>query len=137
MIDLMDGKLKSRAKSRILRWFDSTSPSPADRAKMSKSIDCVFDELPKRAGRWFEVMTVVLADTADISFVVRSRAWRTIPCSKGLAVSTVVPGWAFGWAQVLPDQFAYDALTWFSPLRSPVHSPVAGGQGIDACVATV
>ncbi len=108
----MDRKLRSRAKTRILRWFDSTSQSPRDRSTMSHSIDRMLDELPNR-DNWFEVMTVALGETKNLGFAIGSRTWRAIPCSEALVVSTVVPGWSFGWGTVLPDQVAYDTLTWF------------------------
>jgi hypothetical protein len=104
--------LRARAKTAIMRWVDD-APAPAGaRAAMSRAVDAMLAELAERDG-WFEVMTVVLGDTAGLDFALRSRTWRAYPCETMLAVTTVVPGWARGWREVIPDETARDHLTWF------------------------
>lgn len=107
-------RLRAKAKSAILRWSDTTTPTTAAsaRAVLSCSIDKMLAELPNRDA-WFEVRTVLLGETHDFPFAVRGATWRAYPCADMLAVTTVVPGWAHGWRPLLPDEAAYDTLTWF------------------------
>jgi hypothetical protein len=108
----MKPALRSKAKSRILRWFDVLSPPANARATLSRSIDLMFDELGQRES-WREVMTVALGDSAGLPLIIRSRNWRTIACADMLAVCTVVPGWTPGWSKVIRDDDARDTLTEF------------------------
>lgn len=104
--------LRIRAKTIILRWFDKLSAPVGARAIFSRSIDTVFAEIAERDA-WFEVMTVKLDGTHDLSIYLRSSSWRAYPCLSGLAISTVVPGWAKGWRRSLRDDVSYENLTWF------------------------
>ena len=104
--------LRIRAKSTILRWFDKLSPPAGARATFSLSIDTMFTELAKRDD-WFEVLTVKLDEARSLPIYLRGATWRAYPCASGLTVSTVVPGWAKGWRQLLKDELSYDNLTWF------------------------
>ncbi|RRI01370.1 hypothetical protein EH240_15210 [Mesorhizobium tamadayense] len=38
--------------------------------------------------------------------------WRARPSAKGLVVSSIVPGWSFGWRGILKDDIADDILVW-------------------------
>ncbi|GGC94894.1 hypothetical protein GCM10010994_60770 [Chelatococcus reniformis] len=40
------------------------------------------------------------------------RDWRARPSGKGLVVSSIVPGWNFGWQGILKDDVACDILSW-------------------------
>ncbi|MGI4811913.1 MAG: hypothetical protein ACRYGG_01020 [Janthinobacterium lividum] len=79
---------------------------------MARSVDLVFDELPTR-DMWFEAMTVGLGKTKGMRSTFAGPTWRVYPCADVLAVTTVVPGWAQGWRQILADEVAYDQMTWF------------------------
>lgn len=103
---------RARVKASILRWVDRSSGSARHRATMSSAIDVMLAELPNR-DRWWEVMTIALDDTADMPISLRAASWRAYPTTDMLVVSTLVPGWSRGWHRLLPDEEAYDALTWF------------------------
>lgn len=104
--------LRARAKTAIMRWVDEAAAPAGVRAAMSRAVDAMLVELAERDA-WSEVMTVVLADTAGLDFALRGRTWRAYPCETMLAVTTIVPGWARGWRDVIPDETARDHLTWF------------------------
>lgn len=98
------------AKARVGCWYDSTRQSAELRQKLLRGIDAVGHELPRRLG-WFEVMTVSLDGGLPIRLDgLRHRAY---PCTGCLAVSSVVPGWGFGWREIFKDEDVYDVLSWF------------------------
>jgi hypothetical protein len=97
---------------RVARWFDSTE-QPADlRPKVLGGVEAIARELPRRAD-WFEVVTVALDDSADMPIRVDGQRYRAFPCGNRLAVSSVVPGWGFGWSKVFRDDEVYQILSWF------------------------
>ncbi|GFZ79343.1 hypothetical protein GCM10011497_04380 [Elstera cyanobacteriorum] len=103
--------LKARAKSLILKWFDGSSQPPEMRGKLALGVDRFVDEIAKR-NSWSECMTILLGDHSAPQFQASGQGWRVVPCQKGLAVSTVVPGWGFGWRKALRDEYVYDVLSW-------------------------
>jgi len=104
--------LRARAKTAIMRWVDDAAAPAGARAAMSRAMDAMLVELAERDA-WSEVMTVVLGDTAGLDFALRGGTWRAYPCEPMLAITTVVPGWARGWRDVIADETARDHLTWF------------------------
>ena len=105
-------KQTARAKSLILKWFDDSGQPAAMRGKLSSGIDRFLDEIVRR-NSWSECMTILLDNRSAPRFQASGRDWRTIPSQEGLVVSTVVPGWGFGWRTVLRDEYIYDLLSWF------------------------
>lgn len=103
--------LKARAKSLILKWFDEGSQPPEMRGKLASGVDRFVDEIANRDS-WSECMTILLGDHSAPHFQASGQGWRVAPCQKGLAVSTVVPGWGFGWRTALRDEYVYDVLSW-------------------------
>lgn len=104
--------LHARAKSAIMKWVDEAGAPAGERAVMSRSVDTMLTELAAR-DTWFEVMTVALGETDGLPIALRGRTWRAYPCAELFAVTTIVPGWARGWRDVIPDNTARDYLTWF------------------------
>ena len=101
----------ARAKSLILKWFDDSDQPAAMRGKLSSGIDRFFDEIARR-DTWSECMTVLLSHHSTSHFRASGKDWRAIPCRKGVVVSTVVPGWGFGWRSILRDEYVYQILSW-------------------------
>lgn len=95
-----------------MRWVDDAAAPTNTRATMSRSIDAMLAGLAERDS-WFEVMTVVLDNTANLPIALRSTTWRAYPCKETMAVTTVVPGWTRGWRDLIPDETAREQLTWF------------------------
>lgn len=104
--------LRAKAKTAIMRWVDDAAAPAGARAAMSRAVDAMLAELAERDA-WYEVITVVLGETEGLNFALRGRTWRAYPCETMLAVTTVVPGWARGWRDVIPDETAREHLTWF------------------------
>ena len=102
----------SRAKTKFLDWFDKSDQPSVKRGKFASGIDTMFRELPKR-DTWSECLTVLLGDCTASKFHAEGETWRAVPCQQGLAVSTVVPGWGFGWEPTFKDEFVYHELSWF------------------------
>lgn len=102
---------KARAKSLILNWFDESSQPPEMRGKLASGVDRFIDEIAKRAS-WSECMTVLLGDYSTPHFRASGQGWRAASCQKGLAVSTIVPGWGFGWRTVFRDEYVHNVLSW-------------------------
>ncbi len=102
---------KARAKSVILKWFDETGQPPKMRGKLASGVDRFVDEIANRDS-WLECMTILLGDHSAPHFHASGWGWRVAACQKGLAVSTVVPGWGFGWRTAFRDEYVYDVLSW-------------------------
>ncbi len=104
-------KQTARAKSLILKWFDDSGQPSGLRGRLSSGIDRFFEEIAKR-DQWSENMTVLLGDRSAPHFRASGQGWRAIPCCEGLAISTVVPGWGFGWRSIFIDEYVYNVLSW-------------------------
>ena len=103
---------RARAKAVILRWFDQGQPEQSARRRLSSGIDRFFDEIAERE-LWSECISTLLSGEPVHSIVVTGATWRSRPCLKGLAFSSFVPGWGYGWSSVLTDEFVYETLSWF------------------------
>ena len=40
------------------------------------------------------------------------KAWRADPTTNGLVVTSVVPGWGFGWRNIFDDDMSEDTFSW-------------------------
>lgn len=101
----------TRAKMIVARWFDSTEQPAELRSKILSGVEAIAAELQHRAD-WFEVTTVKLNNSAELRAQISERQYRIFPCSDSLAITTVVPGWGFGWRTVLKNEDVYQILTW-------------------------
>ena len=114
-------KVQARAKTLILKWFDAGPPQPALRQRLSVGIDRFFSEIANRE-RWSECITVLLGDAPVPDLLASGPMWRARPCQIGLAFSSVVPGWGYGWQRILKDEHVYDILSWLGHYaRQYVH----------------
>ena len=102
---------RARAKGLILQWHDKRSPKPADRPRLARNIDLFFDTIEQR-NSWRECLTVLLGDREAATFFADGSGWRGRPTGKGLAVSSVLPGWNFGWSSLLKDKESHAILSW-------------------------
>lgn len=100
-------------KSRILNWFDNNDQPMDKRGKLSTGIDRMLIAMEKRDD-WSETMTVLLGEGTKFTFNASARYWRATACSDGIAVSTFVPGWGFGWRDVFKDEYVYQTLSWLA-----------------------
>jgi hypothetical protein len=82
------------------------------RVKVLQGVEVIARELPKRHD-WFEVMTVGLDGGGNLPILVQAPNFRAYPAGEFLGVSTVVPGWGFGWQTFFEDEEVYDILSWF------------------------
>jgi hypothetical protein len=103
---------RARAKTLILKWFDGGNSEPAVRGRLSAGIDRFFDEIAKRES-WSECISTILGDESAPAIVAKGATWRSRPCRAGLAFSSFVPGWGYGWSTILKDEFVYGTLSWF------------------------
>jgi hypothetical protein len=111
----------ARAKSLILEWFDESGQPTAMRGKVSSGIDRFLDHIVKRDS-WFECITILLDDYPACRFRASGRDWRIVSTKQGPAVSTIVPGWGFGWRPIFRDEYVYDLLSWLGHYaRQYVH----------------
>lgn len=102
---------RAKAKTLIMRWFDGGQPSAALRRRFSQDVDRFFDEIANRKD-WSECLSTLVDDSEPSTIRVTSRTWQAIPTKRGTAVVSVVPGWGFGWRQVLKDEVSDDVLSW-------------------------
>lgn len=102
---------RARAKTLILKWFDEGRPSAGLRRRFSDDVDRFFDEIRKRED-WAECLTTLLGDADSPAISVSGQAWQSNPTGRGSAVSSIVPGWAFGWRRILKDDISDDVLSW-------------------------
>ena len=105
-------KQLGQAKTRVARWFDSVDQDKKLRSKLLQGVEDLSVELPRR-NDWVEVMTVAMDDSSALPIRVITDEMRVLPIDAGLAVSTVVPGWGFGWRSIFEDEEVYDILSWF------------------------
>jgi hypothetical protein len=111
----------AKAKSLIMKWFDGSGQPAEMRGKLSTGVDRFLTEITARA-TWSETITVLLGDNSAPSFRAFGKNWHAIRCREGLAVSTVVPGWGFGWSTTFKDEYVYDVLSWLGHYaRQYVH----------------
>lgn len=73
------------------------------RAKVLRGIDVIAKELPKRHD-WYEGMTVGLGGGGDLPILVQAPNFRAFPAGEYLGVSSIVPGWGFGWHKLFKDE---------------------------------
>ncbi|HME20215.1 MAG TPA: hypothetical protein VKI44_02415 [Acetobacteraceae bacterium] len=102
---------RARAKAMVLKWFDGGAPEPRARRQLSTGIDRFFDEISKRSA-WSECLSTMLGDESTPAIRASGANWRARPCRDGLAVSSVVPGWGFGWSKILQEAHVYQVLSW-------------------------
>lgn len=112
---------RARAKARILEWFDKGRPTKLQRRDFAADIDRFFEALAYRS-HWCECMSVLLDDKGTVDFSMSGSGWRAKPSGKGLVVSSVVPGWSFGWRGILKDDLGDFVLSDLGHLaRQYVH----------------
>jgi hypothetical protein len=101
---------RARAKSLILAWLDKRHPARSLRTRVAADIDRFFDTIAERP-HWHECLSTLLDDKGQAHFMMNGRDWHARPSGKGLVVSSIVPGWDFGWRGVLKDEIAEDMLS--------------------------
>jgi hypothetical protein len=84
-----------------------------------------------RRDSWSESLIVLLGDRSTPSFQAFVKGWHAVPCWEGLAVSTVVPGWGFGWSTIFEDEYVYKVSFTAGALRPSVRPSFARGKGAD------
>lgn len=102
---------RAQSKTLILTWFDKREPTALQRQRFAADVDRFFDALAKRAN-WCECLSTLLDDEGAVDFSMKGYEWRARPSGKGLVVSSIVPGWSFGWRGTLKDDIAADVLGW-------------------------
>lgn len=101
---------RARAKSMILAWFDKGKLPRPLRAGVAADIDRFFDTIAERS-HWHECLSTLLDDKGQADFIMKGHDWCARPSGKGLVVTSIVPGWNFGWRDVLKDEIAEDMLS--------------------------
>ena len=113
--------LEASAKTVVAKWFDGTHDDHRLRRKLLLGVDAFLNEIKKRDD-WIDCITVLIGDHETPAIASRVPRSRVIPCRDGLAVTTLAPGWGFGWSSILRDEFTYDVLSWFGHYaRQYVH----------------
>jgi hypothetical protein len=103
---------RARAKTLVLKWFDQGRPNAVLRRRFSSDVDRFLDEILKRED-WAECLTTLLDDARALPISARGNGWQSQPTKSGSAVSSIVPGWGFGWRRVLKDEISDHYLSWF------------------------
>lgn len=101
-----------QAKMRVAKWFDTVDQNSKLRSKLLRGVESMAAELPAR-NDWLEVMTVSLGNGYGPPIRINTDQMRVAPVDDGLAVSTIVPGWGFGWRSIFKDEEVYEILSWF------------------------
>lgn len=116
------GSHVSRAKARVARWADLTGRSPELRRKLLHGVEAIAHELPLRE-HWKEVTTIRLDhEQLQSSISISTDNYLACRCGESLVVSTLVPGWGYGWHSILPDENVHDILSWFMHyVRQYIH----------------
>ncbi len=102
---------RNRAKTTLLNWYDKAKPSQTERLLFSRNVDLFFKTISRRE-HWHESMSTLLEDGGQARFTMAGKTWRADPTSSGLAVTSVVPGWGFGWSNIFDDDLAEDIFSW-------------------------
>ena len=100
------------AKTTVSNWFDKSGEAASLRAPLLRGVTAFMEEVQRR-DHWSECQTIILGDASAPALLASARRSRITPCKDGLAVSTIVPGWGFGWSKVLRDEYVCDTLSWF------------------------
>lgn len=112
---------RSKAKTEILKWYDRGQPTQSERVRFSKDIDLFFDTISQRE-HWNESLSTLLEDEGKACFAIRGKTWSADPTANGLVVTSVVPGWSFGWRGVFDDEMSEDFFSWLGHYcRQYVH----------------
>jgi hypothetical protein len=109
---LAKSDIVGRAKTQVARWFDSTHQAASLRPKLLRGVEAIAREFSKRVD-WYEVFTVGLDGGGSLPIRSDGRRQRAFPCARCLAVSSVLPGWGFGWHNVFKNDDVYEILCWF------------------------
>jgi len=102
---------RNNAKTEILKWYDKGKLTQVERVRFSRNIDLFFDTIFERE-HWTESFSTLLEDEGKSRFAMAGRAWRADPTESGLVVTSVVPGWGFGWRDVFNDEMSEDFFSW-------------------------
>lgn len=102
---------RNKAKTEILKWYDRAQPTQSERVRFSRNIDLFFDTISQRE-HWNECLSTLLEDGGKACFAIKGKTWRADPTESGLVVTSVVPGWSFGWRGVFNDQMSEDFFSW-------------------------
>ena len=105
-------ELISHAKTLVSRWFDLADERANWRTELLRGVDDIAQILPRRSD-WYEVVTVALDRGVGIPIQLNEPQFKVFPCHDCLALSTIVPGWGYGWSTVWQDEDVYDTLSWF------------------------
>lgn len=104
---------RSKAKTTILKWYDTGKVTQTERAHFSEDIDLFFNTISHREA-WKESITTFLEDDGEIRFSISGKNWQAIPTPRGLAITSVVPGWAIGWSNVFKNEMSEDFFSWLA-----------------------
>jgi len=102
---------RNKAKTTILKWYDKRRSTQAERVHFSRNIDLFFETIAERE-HWNESRSTLLGDGATPRFAISGRAWRADPTARGLAVTSLVPGWGFGWKDVFKEEISEHFFSW-------------------------
>ena len=102
---------RNTAKTEILKWYDKGKTTRKERVRFSRNIDLFFDTILARE-HWNESLSTLLEDEGNARFAIAGKTWRADPTEKGLVVTSIVPGWGFGWRDVFNDEMSEDFFSW-------------------------
>jgi hypothetical protein len=105
-------KAIGKMKNRFSRWFDLTSPDKRLRKQLLTGVENVGEELAKRQD-WYEVITTQIELNSTLSIRHEDSSGQVFASPNALWVTTITPGWAYGWRPILKNAEVYDTLTWF------------------------
>ena len=108
----MDKLTINAAKTRVAHWLDSVSVSADERRATLAGFDVMRRTLPQRES-WREARAVWIGGTQGL--IAESRHGRVMVGSTkaGLSVGSVMPGWGYGWSNLIKHREAYDTISWF------------------------
>ena len=95
----------NKAKTEILNWFDKGQSTQVERARFLRNIDLFFETISQRE-HWKECLSTLLEDGGRACFAIKGKTWRADPTESGLVVTSIVPGWSFGWRDVFNEEMS-------------------------------
>jgi len=73
---------------------------------------CSADYTITQREHWKESLSTLLEDNGKALFSISGSTWRADPTAKGLVVTSIVPGWGFGWSGVFQNEMSEDFFSW-------------------------
>jgi len=113
----MSSVLLNKAKQDLARWFDrvhhhdKSSEAKQTRRRLLAGLELALRTLPERES-WREVSTRVYPIDGLEPGVWKLHNGAALSTGERVLVTSIVPGWGYGWHRVLKDEYVYEIVSW-------------------------